>query len=94
MVIPLITRVASTPVWGWAFDKFNLAFVRISINLFFLFGLFLYFQTKDLLLLGFASALIGMATGGGTMAWALWVTKLPPREQNQAICPYILSLLE
>ena len=79
MVIPLITRVASTPVWGWAFDKFNLAFVRISINLFFLFGLFLYFQTKDLLLLGFASALIGMATGGGTMAWALWVTKVAPK---------------
>ena len=35
LVIPLLTRVASIPVWGWAFDRFNLAFVRIAINLFF-----------------------------------------------------------
>ena len=79
MIIPLVCRVGSTPFWGWAFDKFNLAFVRISINLFFLFGLFLYFQTKDLLHLSIASALIGTATGGGTMAWALWVTKVAPK---------------
>ena len=78
LVVPLVTRVASIPVWGWAFDRFNLAFVRISINLFFLFGLFLYFQTQSLILLCFASALIGWAAGGGTMAWTLWVTRVAP----------------
>ena len=78
LVIPLLTRVASIPVWGWAFDRFNLAFVRIAINLFFLIGLFLYFQTKDLLFLSLAAGLIGWATGGGTMAWTLWVTKVAP----------------
>ena len=78
LVVPLFTRVASIPVWGWAFDRFNLAFVRIAINLFFLVGLFLYFQTQDLFFLGLASALIGWATGGGTMAWTLWVTKVAP----------------
>ena len=78
LVIPLLTRVASIPVWGWAFDRFNLAFVRIAINLFFLIGLFLYFQTKDLLFLSLAEGLIGWATGGGTMAWTLWVTKVAP----------------
>ena len=78
LVVPLFTRVASIPVWGWAFDRFNLAFVRIAINLFFLIGLFLYFQTQDLVFLGLASALIGWATGGGTMAWTLWVTKVAP----------------
>ena len=78
LVVPLFTRVASIPVWGWAFDRFNLAFVRIAINLFFLFGLFLYFQTQNLVFLGLASALIGWATGGGTMAWTLWVTKVAP----------------
>ena len=78
LVVPLFTRVASIPVWGWAFDRFNLAFVRIAINLFFLVGLFLYFQTQDLVFLGLASALIGWATGGGTMAWTLWVTKVAP----------------
>ncbi len=78
LVVPLIARVASIPVWGWAFDRFNLAFVRIAINLFFLVGLFLYFQTQNILLLCLASALIGWATGGGTMAWTLWVTKIAP----------------
>ncbi len=78
MVIPLITRVASTTFWGWAFDRFNLAFVRISINLFFLLGLFCFFQTRDLAVLSLASGLIGMAMGGGTMAWTLWVTKIAP----------------
>ena len=78
LVVPLITRVASIPAWGWAFDRFNLAFVRIAINLFFLVGLFLYFQTQDLVFLSLASALIGWATGGGTMAWTLWVTKVAP----------------
>jgi len=78
LVIPLLTRMASIPVWGWAFDRFNLAFVRIAINLFFLVGLFLYFQTKDLLFLSLAAGLIGWATGGGTMAWTLWVTKVAP----------------
>ena len=84
MVIPLIFRVGSTPVWGWAFDKFNLAFVRISINLFFMFGLFLYFQTQNIISLSFASALIGTATGGGTMAWALWVTKIAPKGRESS----------
>jgi MFS family permease len=78
LVIPLLTRVASIPVWAWAFDRFNLAFVRIAINLFFLAGLFLYFQTQDLLFLSLAAGLIGWATGGGTMAWTLWVTKVAP----------------
>ena len=78
LVIPLLTRVASIPVWGWAFDRFNLAFVRIAINLFFLVGLFFYFHTKDLLFLSLAAGLIGWATGGGTMAWTLWVTKVAP----------------
>ena len=78
LVVPLVTRVASIPVWGWAFDRFNLAFVRIAINLCFLVGLFLYFQTQNLIFLCLASALIGWAAGGGTMAWTLWVTKVAP----------------
>ncbi len=78
LVIPLLTRVASIPVWGWAFDRFNLAFLRIAINLFFLVGLFLYFQTQELFSLSLAAGLIGWATGGGTMAWTLWVTKVAP----------------
>ena len=78
LIIPLVARVISIPVWGLVFDRFNLAFVRIAINLFFLVGLFLYFQTQDLVFLSIAAGLIGWAAGGGTMAWTLWVTKVAP----------------
>lgn len=65
MAIPLITHIASIPLWGLVFGRFNLALTRISVNIFFLIGLFMYFQTKDITLLCFASALVGLASGGG-----------------------------
>ena len=82
MVIPLIFRVGSTPVWGWFFDKFNLAFVRISINLFFMFGLFLYFQTQNIISLSFASALIGTATGEEQWPGLCGLLKLHQKGEN------------
>lgn len=77
-IIPAITRILSAPVWAFFFDRMNLAFVRISINLFFLAGLLLYFNSETLAWLGFSAALIGCATGGGSLAWTLWVTKVAP----------------
>jgi len=78
VIIPSITRVLSTPVWAYLFDHFNLALVRISINLCFLVGLFLYFHSTTLPFLFLSAALVGWATGGGTIAWTLWVTKVAP----------------
>ena len=78
MVVPLITDVVHTPVWGWAYDKFNLAYVRTSAGLFFLLGLFLFFLKAFPSTLPFI-ALIGTGVGGGTMVWTLWVTKVAPR---------------
>ena len=77
-ILPAITRVLSAPIWAFCFDRFNLAIVRISINLCFLIGLFAYFQSTNIICLGLSSALIGWATGGGTLAWTLWVTKVAP----------------
>jgi predicted MFS family arabinose efflux permease len=79
MVVPLVTDVSSTPIWGWAYDKFNLAYVRTSAGIFFLLGLFLFFQSESLPLLCLSSALIGTGVGGGTLVWTLWVTKVAPR---------------
>ena len=75
---PAVTRILSVPVWAFLFDRINLAMVRISINLCFLAGLFLYFHCTNLVWLGFSAALVGWATGGGTLAWTLWVTKVAP----------------
>jgi len=79
MVVPLVTDVSSIPIWGRAYDKFNLAYVRTFAGIFFLLGLFLFFQSKSLPLLCLASALIGTGVGGGTMVWTLWVTKVAPK---------------
>lgn len=78
LITTSVARVLSTPVWAWLFDKFNLALVRIGINLCFLTGLLLYFHVHDFLLLAVGAFLIGWATGGGTLAWNLWVTKVAP----------------
>ena len=78
VILPSITRVLSTPVWAYLFDHFNLALVRIGINLCFLTGLFLYFHSTTLPFLLLSAALVGWATGGGTLAWTLWVTKVAP----------------
>jgi MFS family permease len=79
MVVPLVMDVSSTPIWGWAYDKFNLAYVRTSAGIFFLLGLFLFFQSESLPLLCLSSALIGTGVGGGTLVWTLWVIKVAPR---------------
>ena len=84
VIIPAITRVISAPVWAFFFDRVNLAFVRISINLFFFGGIFLYFYSQTLIWLAISSALIGWATGGGTLAWSLWVTKVAPLGRESA----------
>ncbi|MBT3469968.1 MAG: MFS transporter [Opitutae bacterium] len=84
VIIPAITRVISAPVWAFFFDRVNLAFVRISINLFFFGGIFLYFYSQTLIWLAISSALIGWATGGGTLAWSLWVTKVAPPGRESA----------
>ncbi|MBT3667565.1 MAG: hypothetical protein HN548_08810 [Opitutae bacterium] len=84
MVVPLVTDVGTTPIWGWAYDKFNLAYIRILACIFFLFGLFLFFQSEGLPALCFASALIGTGAGGGTMVWTLWVTRIAPKGRESS----------
>ena len=78
VIIPAISRVISAPVWAFFFDRVNLGLVRISINICFFGGIFLYFYSQTLAWLGISAAIIGWATGGGTLAWNLWVTKVAP----------------
>ena len=41
-------------------------------------GIALFFISKNLLVIGIGSALIGLAFAGGSIAWTLWVTKYAP----------------
>lgn len=82
--IPSAFRFLSIPFWGWIFDKVNLIIVRIAINVFFIISIFGFFYTDSLAWIIIASAANGIATGGGHITWALWVTKLAPPDRVSA----------
>lgn len=77
-VIPDLMRALSTPFLARLFDRMNFIVLRMILNLLFAIGVGLFFLTKDPYLIATASAFIGMAFGGGTIAWSLWVTKYAP----------------
>jgi predicted MFS family arabinose efflux permease len=47
-------------------------------------SIFVFFSTKNIWILGLAAALNGVAMGGGTLSWNLWVTKFAPKERTAA----------
>ena len=77
-IIPDLMRAFSAPLLAKLFDRINFVILRMIINIIFAFGVGLFFLTKDPWVIGLASALIGIAFGGGTVAWGLWVTKYAP----------------
>lgn len=77
-IIPNIMRLAFMPFWGKLFDRINFIVLRASINIIFAMGVGLFFLTRDPVIIGIGSALIGLAFAGGSIAWNLWVTKYAP----------------
>ncbi len=79
--IPLGFRILSTQIWGYFFDRWNMITMRIVLNILFFLCILLFFTTQSLAVMGFATALMGMAMGGGGIIWQLWVTKVAPPNQ-------------
>jgi predicted MFS family arabinose efflux permease len=77
-VIPDLMRAVFTPFLARLFDKMNFIILRMILNILFAIGVGLFFLTKNPYLIAVASAFIGMAFGGGAIAWSLWVTKYAP----------------
>lgn len=77
-IIPDFMRAFSAPLLAKLFDRINFVILRMIINVLFACGILLFFLTKDPVVIGLGSALIGIAFGGGTVAWSLWVTKYAP----------------
>ena len=82
--LPAAARLLSIPIWGVVFDKINLIVVRIAINVFFIISILFFFISDNIWLIGIASAATGIATAGGQITWALWVTKLAPPDRVSA----------
>ncbi|MDH5762441.1 MAG: MFS transporter [Nitrospinota bacterium] len=80
-IVPDLMRAFSAPLLAKLFDRINFIVLRMTINIIFACGVGLFFLTKDPWVIGLASALIGIAFGGGTVAWGLWVTKYAPPEK-------------
>ena len=83
-IIPETIRFLFIPFWARLFDHMNFIVLRMILNVLFGTGIALFFISKNLLIIGTGSALIGLAFAGGSIAWALWVTKYAPPEKVSA----------
>lgn len=71
-------KVLGTFVCGKLFDRVHFMQFRIVLNLFMLVSIVIYFNSSNLLGVGIGTVLGGIAMGGASLAWNLWVTKLAP----------------
>ena len=81
VVIPLTMRLLSTPLWGYLFDRLNLIDLRVLLNGLFILPIAFFFTTTNLWIMAIASAIFGIASGGGQIMWTLWVTKIAPQDR-------------
>ncbi len=77
-IIPSLTRLVLSPVWGWLFDRMNFFVLRITVNMAFAVGIVAFFTGASLPGLIIGSVVFGVAFSGGDLAWSLWVTKFAP----------------
>ena len=91
-IIPDGMRALSIPFMARLFDRVNFIILRMALNLVFGVGIALFFFTKDPGIIALGSALIGIAFGGGSVAWALWVTKFAPPGKVAAYMSVHVSL--
>ena len=81
LVIPEAARLTAIPLWGRLFDRMNFMVLRISINMVFFLSMVLFFVRNPVLQV-VGSICFGIAVGGASIAWNLWVTKLAPSEHT------------
>jgi MFS family permease len=75
-------RLCSVPLWARLFDRYNFIWLRMIISVFMFLHVVLYYLTSYVAMLVLASACLGLAFGGGAIAWQLWVTKFAPPEDT------------
>ena len=71
-------KIIGSLFWGKLFDRMHFMRYRITINLFMLVAILVYFNAPGFLGVAVGAALAGVATGGANLAWSLWVTKIAP----------------
>lgn len=84
VIIPAISMIISTKLWGYIFDKINFIKTRLLVNACFIASFLTFFTSTNIIILGISSVLNGIALSGGMLVWNLWVTKIAPNEKVPA----------
>lgn len=75
-VIPSVTTLLTTRMWGRLFDRLNFFVLRICLNFGFILGIGFFFIMANEAGFLIGSFCFGLANAGGNVAWSLWVTKV------------------
>ncbi len=77
-VLPNVSRLLMSRVWGFLFDRMNFFLLRLVLNVGFMAGTLAFFLGTTMAGFMVGSLLFGVALAGGDIAWSLWVTKIAP----------------
>lgn len=83
VIIPVAVRLMFNPLWARLYQKLSFPALRLSINLFFMTSVPLYFVSDRLGVIILASVLFGMGTSGTPFIWQLWVTRIVPQSETR-----------
>lgn len=83
VIIPVAVRLIFNPLWARLYQKLSFPALRLSINLFFMTSVPLYFVSDRLGVIILASVLFGMGTSGTPFIWQLWVTRIVPQSETR-----------
>ena len=84
LIIPSLIRLVTTPIWGFAFDRFDFFPVRAVVNMALIFATLTFFFSSSMNGFYLGSVLYGFAMAGARVNWSLWVTKFAPEGQSAA----------
>lgn len=80
-VIPNVSRLILSPIWGHVFDRMNFFALRVALNLGFVIGILTFFLSGSFTGLVLGAIAYGISNAGGDVAWSLWVTKFAPAQR-------------
>jgi MFS family permease len=80
-VLPNVSRLVFSLIWGKLFDRMDFFLLRMLLNLGFAVGIVSFFAVDSMTAFVIGALTFGIALAGGDVAWSLWVTKLARPER-------------
>ncbi len=76
--VPSLAFIVSIILWGIIYDTMEFYRLRVLINIFFMAGVVIYFQSDSFVGLCLGMVLHAIGKAGGNVIWTLWTTKFAP----------------